>query len=182
MKKHWLRGVLLGVSLALLLAGGVALAAGLKVTVDQECIECWPGAGEPTDEYEVVMTFSGYNAGDYLCLKLTAPPKVLLDLCANFPAPPPELPPISLPCAETGQEMSFLGSEVHLSEEMEDYYGQWTWELRNPATNESDQASFYFAEDCSVYDFVPEPGTLLLLGSGLAGLAGYATLRWRSRE
>lgn len=29
---------------------------------------------------------------------------------------------------------------------------------------------------------VPEAGTLALLGSALAGLAGYATLRWRSRE
>ena len=28
MKKHWLRGVLLGVSLALLLTGGLALAQG----------------------------------------------------------------------------------------------------------------------------------------------------------
>jgi hypothetical protein len=31
-------------------------------------------------------------------------------------------------------------------------------------------------------EFVPEPGTMLLLGSGLAGLGGYATLRRRSRR
>jgi len=31
-------------------------------------------------------------------------------------------------------------------------------------------------------EFVPEPGSLMLLGSGLMGLGGYAALRWRTRE
>ena len=41
-------------------------------------------------------------------------------------------------------------------------------------------------QDMGLYEphveFVPEWGSIALLGSGLAGLAGYATLRWRTRE
>jgi hypothetical protein len=46
-----------------------------------------------------------------------------------------------------------------------------------------------FSGDCTVLclnpceaEFVPEPGSILLLGSGLMGLAGYAGSRWRSRQ
>ena len=58
-------------------------------------------------------------------------------------------------------------------------HGRWIWRIEQ--NGDVDRASFRFAEVCEV-EFVPEPGSILLLGSGLAGLAGYATLRWRTRE
>jgi len=48
MKRKRLRGLWLGVSLALVLSGSVALAQGsLYITVDKDCINCVPEGGVP---------------------------------------------------------------------------------------------------------------------------------------
>ena len=41
---------------------------------------------------------------------------------------------------------------------------------------------FMFDQEAWTTEFVPEPGTVALLGSGLVGLAGYAAVRWRGRS
>lgn len=202
MKKHWLRGMLLGVSLALLLAGGVALAQGLSISVDQDCFECYGGgANGVPDDYEVELTFDGYNPEYALWGRLTMA-GVLWDQGKLGPfAGPPCHAWIVVTCDDlevhwssdcyptAPADASALGSDANALQLAKAQYGQWVFRL----WEEDDgnvvagpvYGNFAFAEDCeaeAVEEFVPEPGTIALLGSGLAGLAGYATLRWRARS
>jgi len=198
MKRHWLRGMLLGVSLALLLAGGVALAQGLTMTVDQDCFECAPGGEEPDAEHTVVITLDDYYKTE-LCGELRINGEVFIP--AGECAVPPHEGPCEVWLAVTCRDMALhtmndcFGAdgpaglqEVGPSFEPVEY-GDWVvkaWQEENgEPVGPVRFVGFRFAEDCAAeeaVEFVPEPGTIALLGSGLAGLAGYATLRWRSKK
>jgi len=190
MRKNWLPGMLLGVSLALILASGVTLAQdGLFNYFNKDCLECWPGPDEPTlDDYFIKWNAGGWSHQYELCLRITidgekveGPPD-----CSR----PPEVDEIEqeiwLPCEWNGSVFSSaLGRELGASNADPGPLGTWKWRLwqRDGQGTVIDSAtdSFLLAESCEV-EFVPEPGTLALLGSGLAGLAGYAGLRWRGRK
>jgi hypothetical protein len=71
--------------------------------------------------------------------------------------------------------------ELYLSEEWGGYgVGVWPDDL----IPESSALPDALAQVClaAPEEFVPEPGSVALLSTGLAGLGGYATLRWRSRR
>jgi len=189
MKRRWLRGVLLGVSLVLLLAGGVALAQGLFITADKDCLECWPGEEPPTDDrYSMELTFGGWNPQYSMCQSIKIDGELIMRACGGtFPPEDPFTQELWLPCEPVAGAASILSLDVEMSQPI-DPLGQWElriWQENPPGTTvDSAKVTFLVAETCeeAVEAFVPEPGTVMLLGSGLAGLAGYAGLRWRGRK
>jgi len=85
-------------------------------------------------------------------------------------------------CVNLGLQV--MGSEQH-GEQMFVGMAYWPADLvpgAGPVPLPDALAEVCLAEEPVVEEFVPELGSLALLGSGLMGLAGYARLRWRTRR
>jgi hypothetical protein len=183
MKKHWLRGFLLGVSVALLLGGGVAVAQGLSFAFEPDCLVCYPGEEPTEDEHFVTARTSGWQGGEPLTYHFTYPDGYRTP---DSPVPPPVSPGGDLEFVMTAAcdpSIELVSTKGEVSILREHGFGIHSMTLIG-ATSGSVTAEFLIVQDigdCELYGFVPESGTILLLGSGLAGLAGYATLRWRAR-
>jgi hypothetical protein len=63
----------------------------------------------------------------------------------------------------------------------DDVLGEWRFRLTGDTSGRVGEVTVLVAEDCAASEFVPEPGTMLLFGSGVMGLMGYAALRRLAR-
>lgn len=84
------------------------------------------------------------------------------------------------PTDDPGEQMEDMLDFVVCCEEVGEFEQSCDWCL--PCFGKIELAACAEEEQEEVVEFVPEPGTLLLLGSGLMGLGGYFGLRRRTRE
>ena len=195
MRKNWLRGVLLGVSMALLLAGGVALAADVYIKADPTCFECWemPFRGTagimPPEGKQVTLEIGGWDAQAGVCWQISDPVDESWHMRCTDGATWDSPCQISFWVYCEGLlgdwRSNCLIDGMAPANNIPSHYGTWlaqVYTLPNEEPQSSAKVSILFAEDCAAAGYVPEPGSILLLGSGLAGLAGYGALRWRTRE
>ena len=187
MKQAQVRSVCLAIVL-LALAAATAFAQ-LTLRFEPQCIECCPLEGlGPCPGFAAVVAGEGWEPGERLVLILTGP----------GPAGP--FGTGFLSADDTGRlevqliflcENPWLAGEEATARFVDGYWWihpDWQpqdhgrWRLEVSGDSGSVAGNFLFAEDCAAEEFVPEPGTILLLGTGVAGAAAYASLRLRSRR
>ncbi len=183
MRKHWTRNLLLAVSAALLLGGGVALAGSLTFVFSPDCLLCYTGDGPTEDGQLVTGTTTGWQEGESVSFYFTYPDgyETPESLFVIMPAGGALDFLVSAGCDPSIEPVSTRGE---VSIRREHGFGVHSMTLTGP-TSGSITAELVIVDDlgdCASYRFVPEPGTVALLGSGLAGLAGYVGLRLRRKQ